>query len=225
MITHTKVRDFNYTRYENGIMVSKFADMPMKEVFISFALTTLNVVYTIGGEFEIDCILASNSNYGAEGEDGSWDYDRWRSGQADLFLLGFNTLNLQNSKWHYWGLGEFSDKNWGKYIKVHPGFMHNIYFRMNKQRDQICIIDADTIRDFTKVKILFNRKVSNAKNPEDWICVPQEYVKTYNLQPDGTWLLNGPYRGMTPAEFDRRLDIENKQRANEARDLFNSKKN
>ena len=208
-------RNFTFNRVEDGIPKSGDDDSRMREIFIYFSDKTWNIKYISGTKYGIDCVRTDNPNVGAEGENASWNGDRWVGSQRDIFDLGFDTLNIQNWKWHYWGLGEFSEKNYGKYLTIHPGFMENIYFRINKQEDQICIVDAETIRDFNKIKFVLNRKVSNAKKPEDWICVPKQYVKTYNKQPNGEWVLNGRYCGLSQEEINRNKEEYKNKRAKE----------
>lgn len=204
------VRNFNYRG--DG---DPYNDDEMKDLFISFQLQVNNEEYIYGTTYGIDCVNKNNPMIGAEGERASWNGDRWKSNQRDLFNIGVDTLNIQHSKWHYWGLQELSDKNRYKYIIPHPGFEFNLYFRINRQQDQICIVEASTIRDFNKIKFVLNRKVSNSNIPEDWICVPKQFVKTYNLQHNGLWLLDGEYCGLTQDEInkskkDRAIEIAKK---------------
>ena len=98
-------------------------------------------------------------------------------------------------------MGEFSERNYGKYLISHLGHENNIYFRVNAQFDQICMVDASVIKDYNKIKFAFNRKVSNSDEPEDWIVIPKEFVRTFNKQPNGEWLENGPYCGPTQKEL------------------------
>lgn len=196
-------RNFNYIRIEDGKIKNSYEDDKMRNIFISLAETTLNEKYVLGTEYGIDCVREDNPMFGAEGENASWNGDRWVSEQRDIFGLGVNTLNIQNWKWHYWGLQELSEKNKGKYGVPHPGYENNIYFRINRQEDQICIADASVIRDYSKIKFALNRKVSNSEVLEDWICVPQQFVRTYNKQTNGLWLLDGPYCGPSQDEINR----------------------
>lgn len=193
---------FTYERIEEGVKKSVFDDSRMREKFIEFAKKTLGLEFKNGSLKGIDCVFVDDENSGAEGENASWSGDRWKSGQRDLFNLGINTLNIQNRKWFYWGMGELSKININKNrnLKTHPGFLKNLYFRINKEEDQIIIVYSDVIRDSTKVKIIRNRTVRNSNEPEDWICIPQEHTLTYNKQPNGEWLLNGPYWAKTAQE-------------------------
>lgn len=194
-------RNFRYIRINGNVIQDPFDDEDMRQLFIAFAEKVLGMKFISGTQFGIDLVSVDDPTFGAEGENASWNGDRWVSSQQDIFNLGFGTLNMQNWKWHYVGLGEYSEKNYGKYLKIHAGFEKNIYFRVNKQLDQICLVDASVLRDSSKVKFVFNRKVSNSKNPEDWICIPKKFVRTFNKQPNGEWLENGPYCGPTQKEL------------------------
>jgi hypothetical protein len=204
---------FEYNRVEDGIPKSSYDDKKMRKLFIEFAKNTLNVEYISGTEFGIDLIRVDKPTCGAEGENASWEGDRWVSDQCNIFNRKYNTLNIQNRKWHYWGLSEWSSKNMYRNNKTHPGFEENIYFRINSDGDQICIVDSKTIREQSKIdeNIVLDRTVNNSYGPEDWICIPQEYVMTYNKQTDGTWVLNGKYCGLTDEE---RLTIKRLKAAN-----------
>jgi hypothetical protein len=215
-----KVRDFDYVRVEDGIKKDPYDDKKMKDTYIDFAKNTLGIQYEYGTTYGID-LIRTGYNYGAEGENASYHGDRWTGIQRNIFGLNFNTLNMQNSKWHYNGLQELSDKNSGKYLIPHPGFEYNNYFRINLDYDQICIAEADVIRDFNKIKFVLNRKVSNSRGPEDWICIPEEYVKTYNKQLDGTWVLNGKYCGLS----DDERKLNDRYRATQAFLNIQKKKN
>ena len=196
-------RNFRYIRVNGEVVIDPYDDVVMRETFIEFAQqpNTLAIKFINGTKYGIDLICEDDSSYGAEGEDASWNGDRWVGPQQDIFNLGVGTLNMQNWKWFYVGLGEYSEKNYGKYLKTHTGYLKNIYFRINRQRDQICLVDASVLRDPKKVIYVFNKKVSNSDKPEDWICVPKEFVRTFNLQPNGEWLENGPYCGPTQKEL------------------------
>lgn len=192
---------FRYVNIEDGIEKSPFDDKKMRLDFIKFARNVLNAEYIDGSEFGIDLIRSDNPECGAEGERGSWKGDRWVGNQRNIFNCPVNTLNIQNRKWHFWGLHGLSNKNEGYNAIQHKGFEHNVYFRVNKDKDQICIIDSKTIRDLTKRLIVEDRIVGNNDEPEDWICVPQKYVMTYNKQHDGSWILNGDYCGLSQEEW------------------------
>lgn len=215
-----KLRNFNYTRIEDGKIINPYNDLSMRDLWIHFRRTTFNDEFIHGDKFGIDTVFKDDPTWGAEGENALWNGDRWVSTQRDLFNIGESTLNLQNWKWRYWGLQEYSEKNKGKYSIPHEGYEKNIYFRVNNQKDQICFVDAETIRDSKKVIYVFNRKVSNASSPEDWICIPKKYVQTYNLQPNGLWELNGEYHGLTQGE----IILNNKKRASEVFKSLQEKK-
>jgi hypothetical protein len=77
------------------------------------------------------------------------------------------------------------------------------------------MVDASVIKDYSKIKFVFNRQVGNSDEPEDWIVIPKEFVRTFNKQPNGEWLENGPYCGPTQKEL---ADMEKEyvqQRVNE----------
>jgi hypothetical protein len=205
--------NFIYERIENGVKKNKYNDTRMRKIFINFAIKTLNLKFINGTELGIDLVCADDPKWGAEGENASWRGDRWKSDQIDIFNLGFNTLNLQNRKWFYFGLGKLSKKNIKlKHIITHEGFEKNLYFRMNKDEDQIIIVDSEVIRNLNIVHILYDRTVSNAFGPEDWVCIPQEFCRTYNKQPNGDWVLNGPYCGPSPEEIQKELEEEQRQK-------------
>ena len=218
---YKKLRDFNFIRIENGKIIDSYNDLSMRDLWIEFRRNTFNDEFIHGNTFGIDTIYKNDPTWGAEGEDGSWNGDRWVSSQRDIFGVGVNTLNIQNWKWKYWGLQEYSEKNKGNHNIQDEGYEKNIYFRVNSQKCQICFVNAETIRDPKKVLYVFNRTVSNGKGPEDWICIPEQYVETYNLQPNGEWVLNGGYYGLT--EYD--VKIDEKKRALNAYLEVQKKKN
>ena len=194
-------RKFRYIRINGTVIQDPFDDEDMRQLFISFAEKVLGLKFTSGTKYGIDLVCVDNPSWGAEGENGSFQGDRWVGNQQDIFNLGFSGLNIQNWKWFYWGMGEFSERNYGKYLISHLGHENNIYFRVNAQFDQICMVDASVIKDYNKIKFAFNRKVSNSDEPEDWIVIPKEFVRTFNKQPNGEWLENGPYCGPTQKEL------------------------
>ena len=199
-------RSFRYTRFKNGIVEDPFNDKDMRNLFIDFAEKILGIKFVDGTKYGIDLINFHDSSYGAEGEDGTWIGDRWVSFQRDIFNLGVDTLNMQNWKWHYVGLGHLSKKNYGKYLTVHSGHEKNIYFRVNRYCDQIITVDAKIIKDMSKVLFVWDKIVSNSYRLEDYICIPKEYVNTYNKQPNGLWELNGKFCGVTQEEHDARQE-------------------
>jgi hypothetical protein len=217
-------RNFRYVRINGEVIRDPFDDEEMRILFIEFAekLNTLGLKFVGGVEFGIDLICENDPTWGAEGENASWNGDRWVGPQQDIFNLGFPTLNIQNWKWHYFGLGEWSIKNYGKYKETHTGFEKNIYFRVNAQMDQICLVDASVIRDEKKVKYVFDKKVSNSDYAEDWICVPKEHVRTFNKQLNGEWLENGPYCGPTQKELS---DMENEYARRRVNEIIFAKQN
>jgi hypothetical protein len=208
-------RKFKYIRINGKIIMDPFDDEDMRQLFITFAEKVLGLKFISGTQYGIDLVCADDSTWGAEGENASWNGDRWVGPQQDIFNLGFGTLNMQNWKWHYVGMGEYSEKNYGKYLKIHTGFEKNIYFRVNMQLDQICMVDASVLRDPKKVKFVFNKKVSNSDEAEDWICIPKQYVRTFNKQPNGEWIENGPYCGPTQKELADMEKEFKQQRVNE----------
>jgi hypothetical protein len=203
--------NFIYERIEDGVKKDKYNDLKMRETWIKFAEEVLGKKFIHGTEKGIDNLF-EDGTYGAEGENALWSGDRWVSNQRDRFGLGINTLNMPNRKWFYFGLGELSEKNTFQYrIISHVGFEKNIYYRFNAEMDQLIVVYSDTIRDFTKIKFAFDRKVNNSYEAEDWICIPQEFCFTYNKQRDGKWVLNGPYCGLTEEEKRQRVaEVANK---------------
>jgi len=210
-------RNFRYVRINGEVIQDPYDDEEMRKLFIDFAENpnTLGIKFIGGVEFGIDLVCEDDPTWGAEGENASWSGDRWEGPQQDIFSLGIPTINIQNWKWKYFGLGEHSDKNYGKYKKAHTGFEKNIYFRVNAQMDQICLVEASVIRDEKKVKYVFNRKVSNSDYAEDWICIPKEHVRTFNKQLNGEWLENGPYCGPTQKELSDMEKEYSRRRINE----------
>lgn len=191
---------FRFVRVENGEVKSVYDDELMRSIGIKVFEQGYGLKFRSGTEYGIDLVLIDNPIIGAEGEDGSWLGDRWTDwfkSQRDIFNLGVNTLNIQNRKWHYWNLQELSDKegsrrDWGKFDK---GWNENFYFRLNAHGDQMCVVKAKSILSDSERKFALDRQVSNNTKPEDWICIPQEFVDTFNLQPSGEWVLNGEYHG------------------------------
>ena len=208
-------RNFRFIRINGKVIKDPFDDKDMRQLFITFAEKVLGLKFTSGTKYGIDLVCVDDPSCGAEGENGSFQGDRWVGNQQDIFNLGFSGLNIQNWKWFYWGMGEFSERNYGKYLVSHAGQDKNIYFRVNAQFDQICMVDASVIKDYGKIKFVFNRQVGNCDKPEDWIVIPKEFVRTFNKQPNGEWLENGPYCGPTQKEL---ADMEKEyvqQRVNE----------
>jgi len=196
---------FHYIREEDGHIKDQEDDEKMRDFFIDFGKQNLNIELLNGTKFGIDLIYKHNPIAGAEGEDAGYLGDRWTGFQADLFGLGFNTLNIPHRKWFYWGYGHLSSKIKPYNLITHPGFEDNMYFRVNLDYRQVCIVESSVIRDLNKIKFVYDRKVSNGKEKEDWICVPQEYVKTYNKNLNGIWVLNGDYETLNPQERLREL--------------------
>lgn len=217
-------RRFRYQRIRGEVVMNPYDDKEMREIFIKFAKKTLNLEFISNEEdkYGIDLLYKFDLTWGAEGEDASWNGDRWVSNQRNIFNLDEDTLNIQNSKWHYFGLAELSEKNEGKLLISHSGENKNYYFRINPQRDQICLVDASIVKDFTKVKFVFNRQVNNGYEPEDWICIPKKYVRTFNLQPNGEWIENGKYWGPTEKDIkDMEIEYEKKR----VREVMSKKNN
>lgn len=208
-------RKFRYIRINGKVIQDPFDDEEMRQLFITFAKNVLGMKFISGTKYGIDLVNADDPTFGAEGENALWNGDRWEGPQRDIFNLGVDTLNMQNWKWFYFGLGELSEKNYGKYLDIHPGQDKNIYFRVNAQGDQICMVEASVVKDFNKIKFAFNRKVSNSDHPEDWICIPKEYVRTFNKQPNGEWIENGKYWGPTQKELSNMEREYTQQRVNE----------
>lgn len=213
-------RNFRYIRINGKVIQDPFDDKDMRQLFILFAEKVLRLKFISGTQYGIDLVSVDDPTYGAEGENGSWNGDRWAGNQQDIFNLGFSGLNIQNWKWFYFGLGELSERNYGKYLISHPGHENNIYFRVNAQFDQICMVEASVIKDYNKIKFEFNRQVGNSDKPEDWIVIPKEYVRTFNKQPNGEWLENGPYCGPTQKELE---DMENEYRQQRVKEVMFSK--
>lgn len=213
---------FKFIRIENGEVKSVYDDALMRNIGITVFDQAFGMKFKSGTETGIDLVLIDDPSVGAEGEDGSWDGDRWVGGQKDIFNLGVGTLNIQDRKWHFWNLQELSEKPGAKRFwgKVTSGWNKNFYFRLNRQGDQMCIVDAETILDDNKRLFALNRKVSNNDEAEDWICIPEEYVKTYNLQPSGEWVLNGKYCGPDQEECKKiRYTLEKQKREYEKKRL------
>ena len=170
--------------------------------------------YVDGTRKGIDLNRKDKPEIGAEGEDGSWDGDRWAGGQQDIFRIG-----IQDRKWHYWNLQHLQDKFWniGWIGKFDIGWKENVYYRFNKQKDQIIIFPAEVILNPRKRWILRDRLVGNAKYPEDWIVIPREYLITGNKQEDGSWT-RGKYCGPTQEEFQKKRD-------NRAAEVFKNRNN
>lgn len=195
---------FRFVRIENGVVKSVYDDALMRSIGIEVFLQAFNLRLKSGSKTGIDLVFVDDETAGAEGEDGSWDGDRWIGRQKDIFNVGLSTLNLQDRKWHYWNLQELSEKKeakkwWGKFD---AGWNKNYYFRLNRQGDQMCIVPAEVILNEKKRIFVLNRKVSNNDEAEDWICIPEEFVLTYNKQPNGEWVLNGKYWGPNKEECD-----------------------
>lgn len=189
--------EFNYERFEDGQHKNKYDDRRMREIAIEFFKKTFGLEFKSGTETGIDLVLISDPNVGAEGEDGSWHGNYWVSPLSDALKTGIRSLNIPHRKWKYWNLQEYSEKSEAKYSwgKVNLGWDRNIYFRMNRQCDQIIVIEAKTILDNEKRKINLDKKVGNSPKPEDWFSFTEENSRTFNLQPDGEWIENGKYWG------------------------------
>jgi len=212
---------FEYVRIEDGKVKKSTDDSRMRDIGIKFFEQAKGLKFENGTEKGIDLILSDNQIVGAEGENGkSWCGNRWTGHQSDLFKIGRNTLNLEHRKWHYWNLQELSGKYkakiwWGKH---NPGWNMNWYFRLNNQEDQLVLVPASSILDEKKRTILLDRQVRNSDEPEDWICIFQEYVETWNKQPNGLWVLDGQYYGPSKDECfemwmeEKRLKEEQKNK-------------
>ncbi len=189
---------FNYIRKnKKGEVISSYDDSELREIAKLALFLIFGVVYEDGDFMKIDLVQKENRKVGAEGEDTSYDGDKWVSGQNDVLHLGYDNQVIEHRKWHYWNLQHLSNKAkarywWGKFDE---GWMENIYFRLNRQGDQLIIILASTILDPEKRRIEKNRMVSTSREPEDWFVFKREDVLTYNKQPDGSWELNGKYWG------------------------------
>jgi len=194
----------DYVRNENGEKKSSYDDKRMRDIGIEFFKQVKGINFTHGTEQSIDLIGVDDWNMGAEGENGGWHGNRWDSGQAYSHIKGIKTLNIQDRKWHYWNLQELSDKPKAKiwYGRYDLGYDKNWYFRLNAEEDQICLVSSSIIlsNDENKRKFVLNKWVNFGDYAEDWICIPEEFVETYNKQPDGQWVLNGKYWGPTKEE-------------------------
>jgi len=192
----------DYVRIENGEKKSSFDDKRMRDIGIEFFKQVKGLNFTHGTELGIDLIGVDDKDMGAEGENAGWNGDRWCNGQSDFLIKGTKTINIQDRKWHYWNLQELSDKPKAKkwYGRHDRGWNKNWYYRLNNQEDQICLVSASTILDDKKRIFVLNRWANFGDYAEDWICIPEEFVETYNKQPDGTWKLNGKYWGPSQEE-------------------------
>ena len=121
-------RKFRYIRINGKVIQDPFDDEDMRKLFISFAEKVLGLKFISGTKYGIDLVCVDDPSWGAEGENGSFQGDRWAGNQQDIFNLGFAGLNMQNWKWFYFGLGELSERNTGKWLTSHSGHDKNIYF-------------------------------------------------------------------------------------------------
>ena len=224
---------FEYERFEDGQHKNKFDDRRMRQIAIDFFLKKYELEFESGSETGIDLVLISDPNVGAEGEDGSWNGDYWVSRLCEALKTGIKSLNFPHRKWKYWNLQEYSEKKEAKWSwgKINLGWKRNFYFRMNRQCDQIIVVEAETILDDEKRLIFLDRKVGNSPVPEDWFSFRKENCRTFNLQPDGEWVENGKYWGPNKEECDkiwfeelRLKKEEEKKRATEAFNRRNLKK-
>jgi hypothetical protein len=195
---------FEYERFEDGQHKNKYDDRRMRQIAIEFFKKVFGLEFKSGDEKGIDLVLISDPNVGAEGEDGSWNGDYWVSGLSLALKTGIRTLNIPHRKWKYWNLQEYSVKKEAKWSwgKINLGWNKNFYFRINRQCDQIIVIEAETILDNEKRIINLNIKVGNKSVPEDWFSFTKENSRTFNLQPDGEWIENGKYCGLSKKECD-----------------------
>lgn len=216
---------FEYERFEDGQHKNKFDDRRMRQIAIEFFKQKYKLEFESGTETGIDLVLISDPNVGAEGEDGSWNGDYWVSRLSEALRTGIRSLNVPHRKWKYWNLQEYSEKKEAKWSwgKINLGGEKNFYFRMNRQCDQIIVIEAETILDDEKRLIFLDIKVGNKSVPEDWFSFRKEHCRTFNLQPDGEWVENGKYWGPNKEECDkiwfeelRLKKEEEKKRASEA---------
>lgn len=201
---------FDYERFEDGQHKNKYDDRRMRQIAIDFFKKTFGLEFKSGTELGIDLVLISDPNVGAEGEDGTWNGNYWESGLSYSMKTGIRTLNIPHRKWKYWNLQEYSDKKEAKWSwgKINLGWNKNFYFRINKQCDQIILIEAETILNEKKRIINLNVKVGNKKVPEDWFSFTEENSRTFNLQPDGEWIENGKYWGPSKEECDKMWEEE-----------------
>ena len=195
----------------NGILRPSYYDEHTRNLGIIFYKQVENLIFVPGTKKGIDLTLESNPKVGAEGEGDSWDGNYWESYKSDMFGFPFRTTNIVHRKLHYWNLQELSKKE--QYFRdvFNEGWLENLFFRINHQQDQIISIPASTIhnRDMAHLKIDGLTKMSNV--PEDWLCVEQQFSPTFNLQPSGIWMLNGPYHGPT---FEEAIKIEAERKKN-----------
>ncbi len=193
--------DLNLTfKLVNGVLMPSYYDDHTRDLGIVFYKQVEDLDFVYGTRKGIDLVLKSNPKVGAEGEGDTWDGNYWESHKSDKFGFPFRTTNLPHRKFHYYNLQKLSDKI--EYFKdtFNEGWLENWYFRVNHQEDQIISIPASTIhnRDMTHFKKDGKTKTSNLL--EDWLCVEQQFSPTFNKQPNGIWLLNGPYHGPTAEE-------------------------
>jgi len=130
---------------------------------------------------KIDLVEIENDLFGVEVEHGHWEGDLWTNDQYSwLANLGFRTVNIPIRKERYWkddvdGSPNLSAK-------------HNIFVRTNIDFTQFIIIRPETIRNPDKAyrtRFLPN----NNDVEEDWLSFKKEDVETYNLQPNGEFIL------------------------------------
>jgi hypothetical protein len=182
----------------NGQKIDQYNDSEMRnELVISLEkITGGQYISTTISQYDFDITDINNPNIMYEGEWGiSWKGERWtQSNQSDLFNTGFNTLNIPERKFYAWG---YPSRRHPEYINRYKPNLNVHYVRANSDFSQICIIESDIIRNPNNVFFVYDKMVGNSTKLEDWICIKEELVKTYNLQPNGLWLLstgqNGDY--------------------------------
>ena len=80
-------RKFRYIRINGKVIQDPFDDEDMRQLFISFAEKVLGMKFISGTQFGIDLVSVDDPTYGAEGENGSFQGDRWVGNQQDIFNI------------------------------------------------------------------------------------------------------------------------------------------
>jgi len=134
-----------------------------------------------GKHKKIDLVGIEDDLLGVEVEHGHWEGDLWTNDQYSwLAKLDFRTVNIPIRKAPYWE----------DYVDGKPNLSakYNIFVRTNMDFTQFIIIRPETIRDPKKVhKTRF--LANNNDVEEDWLSFKKIDVETYNLQPNGEFIL------------------------------------
>ena len=78
-------RKFRYIRINGKVIQDPFDDEDMRKLFISFAEKVLGLKFISGTKYGIDLVCVDDPSWGAEGENGSFQGDRWAGNQQDIF--------------------------------------------------------------------------------------------------------------------------------------------